>query len=100
MSEPNRLRNAGLRMALKMIPDDMIAAVPAKIAAYLNERLAKIELKNDEERAVIMLSDFGENEMLVNTVTVNADGIIERVVEHTELTTLMNMLIKQTKEAL
>lgn len=93
----NKLKAAGVRMALRMIPADLLEGAPAKLASYLNERLARVELAEGETRAAYLLAGQGE-QMTVATVVMDAHGTVTRVAETTTLNLLFSQILNQLKD--
>ena len=93
----NKLKAAGVRMALRMIPADLLEGAPTKLASYLNERLARVELAEGETRAAYLLAGQGE-QMTVATVAMDAFGTVHRVVETTTMNLLFSQILNQLKE--
>lgn len=103
MDEPkakndNRIRSAGLRMALKLLPEDMLAAAPAHLERYLKGRLEKVELEPGEEGAVFMLANQADGTMKILTVTLDKRNTVLRIVEKTDINTLFKAIFENLKE--
>lgn len=94
----NRLRNAGIRMALKLLPDDMLAAAPAHLEKYLNERLAAVELEPGEAGTVILIAPQDDGSTSVLTVTLDEANTVRRVVEKTDIAAIFRGILDNLKE--
>ena len=69
MSDESKLRTAGLRMALKLIPDDMMKAAPAHLEKFLIEQLAQVEPESGEAGTVFMVAPQMDGSIAVFTIT-------------------------------
>ncbi len=103
MNEPkakndNRIRSAGIRMALKLLPDDLLASAPAHLEKYLNDRLAKVELEPDEEGTAFLIAPKADGTLVVITATFDKDDTVRRVVEKTDLSKIFKQLLDNLKE--
>jgi len=97
MEKNNKLKAAGVRMALRMIPADLLEGAPAKLASYLNERLARVELADGEARAAYLLAGQGE-QMTVATVAMDAHGTVTRCFGTITLNELFSQILNQLKD--
>lgn len=103
MDEPkpktdNRIRSAGIRMALKLLPEDMLAAAPVHLEKYLYDRLSKVELESGEEGSVFMIAPQADDTMKILTVTLDEQNTVHRIVERTDITELFKAILDNLKE--
>lgn len=94
----NRLRTAGLRMALKMIPDDLMKAAPAHLEKYLLEQLSKVEPETDEAGTVFMVAPQRDESIAVFTVTLDEENRIRREIKKTTMAELFGQIVNNLKE--
>lgn len=94
----NRLRNAGLRMALKLLPDDMLKAAPAQLERYLNERLANVEPLAGEAGVVFLIAPQADGTMKILTVTLDEGNTVQRIIEKTDISEIFTAILENLKE--
>lgn len=98
MANDNKLKAAGLRMALKLLPADVLDAAPAKLESYLTERLSRVEPTQDEAGTVFMIAPQADGSVVVLTVTLDEQNTIKRIVDRTDLTTIFHAILDQMKD--
>lgn len=94
----SRIRSAGLRMALKLIPDDLLQQAPAHLERYLNERLSRVKPEQGEAGTVFLIAPQGDGTLAVVTATIDEFDTVRRVVEKTDLSKIFKQLLDNLKE--
>lgn len=94
----SRLRSAGLRMALKLLPQDLLSKAPAVLEGYLKERLSQVEPMSDEAGACFLIAPQADGSLSVLTVTLDEKNAVSRVVERTDLNVIFQSLLNNLKE--
>lgn len=94
----SRIRSAGLRMALKLIPDDLLQQAPALLERYLNDRLSHVEPEQGEAGTVFMIAPQADGTLAVITATLDEGNTVRRVVEKTDLSKIFKQLLDNLKE--
>ena len=96
--ENSRIKAAGVRMALRMIPDDLMAQAPSRLAEHLNARLHDVQLEQGEQLAAYLLAGQGDT-MNIATVAMDGQGRVTRRIGDTlSMEELFNNIINQIKE--
>ncbi len=98
MSDESKLRTAGLRMALKLIPDDLMKAAPAHLEKFLIEQLAKEEPEEGEAGTVFLVAPQMDGSIAVFTVTLDEENRIRREIRKTTMAELFGQIVKNLKE--
>lgn len=102
MAEPktneSRLKSAGLRMALKLLPPDLLSKAPQLLENYLKERLSGIEPESNEAGACYLIEPQADGTLAVLTVTLDEKNAVSRVVERTDLNAIFQSLLNNLKE--
>lgn len=98
MTNDSRIKAAGLRMALKMLPPDIMAAAPAKLEEYLAGRLRQVEPEQGEAGTVFMLTPQRDGHLAVLTVTLDEQNTVRRIVGHTDITEIFGLILDGLKE--
>lgn len=102
MSEANknesRLKSAGLRMALKLLPPDLLNKAPQLLENHLNERLSRIEPEGNEAGACYMIVPQHDGSLVVMTVTLDEQNTVIRIVDKTNLTEIFQSLLNNLKD--
>ena len=94
-----RIRNAGLRMALKLIPQDMLDQAPATLEKYLLNQLAEVdEQRHETEACYLLAQDKTDGGLRLMLVTMNEDCAVERIVKKTTLSELFRSILGEMKE--
>lgn len=98
-----RIRNAGLRMALKFIPQDLIDQAPATLEKYLLNQLADVELDTLTESGACYLiapndSEEGTGALRLMLVTLDEQCAVSRVIKKTTLAELFRQILDEMKE--
>lgn len=96
-SNESRLKAAGLRMALKLIPGDLLQKAPEHLENFLKEQLAKIEPMQDEAGSCFLIIPNGEH-LDILAVTMDEQNAVKRVVDKTNITKIFNAILENMKE--
>ena len=95
----NRLRNAGLRMALKLIPNDLMQQAPATLEKYLANQLLEVQPKLNESGACYLISpDDQTGALRLMLVTLDTECRICRILKVMTITELFNKILEGIKE--
>ena len=94
----SKLKAAGLRMALKLLPTDVLNAAPAKLEEYLKERLAQVEPETDEAGACYLIAPQADGSLAVLTVTLDEQNTVRRVVSQTTIGEIFGAILNNMKE--
>ena len=95
----NRLRNAGLRMALKLIPPDLLDQAPATLEKYLLDQLADVEPDRHEAGTVYLIApDDQTGALRLMLVTLDEQCAVSRVIRKTTLSELFRQILDEMKE--
>ena len=94
-----RIRNAGLRMALKLIPDDLLDQAPATLEKYLLNQLADAEPDRHEVNAVYLIApDETDGGLRIMTVMLDEQCCVSRILKKTTLSELFRQILSEMKE--
>ena len=94
-----RLRNAGLRMALKLIPPDLLDQAPATLEKYLLDQLRDVEPERHEAGTVYLIApDDQTGGLHLMLVTLDEQCAVSRVVKKMTLSELFNQILNGIKE--
>lgn len=95
----NRLKSAGLRMALKMIPDDLVQQAPATLEKHLLNKLADIEPMTGESGSCFLLApDNTTGGLRLMTITLDEESRVSRIIDETTLGELFRQILNNLKE--
>ena len=102
MSEsPNekRLRNAGLRMAMKLIPQDLLEQAPATLEKFLLNQLADVEPERHEAGTCYLIApDDTTGALRLMLVTLDEQCAVSRVIKTQTISELFNQILNGIKE--
>lgn len=99
MSNETKLKAAGLRMALKLIPQELIDQAPATLEKYLHNELADVEPMTGESGSCFLLApDNTTGAMRLMTVTLDEESRVSRIIKTTSLSDLFRQIIDSLKE--
>lgn len=102
MSEANknesRLKSAGLRMALKLLPPDLMSKAPKLLESYLMERLSHVEPESNEAGVCYLIAPQGDGSLVVLTVTIDQNNTVSRIIDRTDLDAIFQSLIDNLKD--
>ena len=95
----SRIRGAGLRMALKLVPDDLIQQAPDTIEKHLLNKLADIEPMTGESGSCFLLApDNTTGALRLMTVTLDEESRVNRIIDTTTLGDLFRQILDSLKE--
>lgn len=95
----SRLRNAGLRMALKLIPEDLMQQAPATLEKYLLNQLADVEPDSNESGACYLIApDNTTGALRLMLVTLDETSAVSRVIKTQTISELFRHIIEGIKE--
>lgn len=99
MANDTRLKSAGIRMALKLLPPDLLQAAPLHLEAFLKTRLADVEPDRHEAGACFLIApDTKDGHLRVMTVTLDEQNAVSRVVQRTSIGEIFASIIDNMKE--
>lgn len=94
-----RLRAAGIRMALKLIPQDMMDSVPATIEAYLAAQLAEVEPIEGESGACYLIAPAeAKGRLSLKLVALDGQCAVCRIIKESTVTELFKKVIAEIKQ--
>lgn len=94
-----RIRNAGLRMALKLIPQDLLDQAPDTLEKYLLNQLADAEPECHEVNAVYLIApDEKDGGLRIMTVMLDEQCCVSRILKKTTLSELFRQILSEMKE--
>lgn len=89
-----RIRNAGLRMALKLIPQDLLDQAPATLEKYLLNQLSE----HDPSSCYIIAPDQTDGGLRLMLVTMDDNCAVDRIHKKTTLSELFRTILDEMKE--
>lgn len=94
-----RIRNAGLRMALKLIPQDLLDKAPATLERYLLNQLTDVEPERHEVSACYLIApDETDGGLRIMLVTLDEQCAVSRIVKKTTMSELFRQILDEMKE--
>lgn len=94
-----RIRAAGLRMALKLLPPDMLNAAPQHLESFLRQRLQQVEPERHEAGACFLIAPHAtDGHLRVMTVTLDEQNAVSRIVSETTLEEIFKAILDNMKE--
>lgn len=94
-----KLKSAGLRMALKLLPPDLLKAAPQHLENFLKARLADVDPERHEAGACYLIAPHSQDGHLrVMTVTLNEQNTVSRIVSETTLEEIFASILDNIKE--
>lgn len=94
-SNDNKLKTAGLRMALKLLPPDILEAAPKKLEDYLVERLRNVEPEAGEAGSGYLIIPTPDGTLSVHTATFDEQNTVKRIVATTTLSEIFNAILSE-----
>ena len=95
----NRLRNAGLRMALKLIPDDLMRKAPATLENYLIDQLLEVSPNLNESGACYLISpDDSTGTLRLMLVTLDEECRVSRIIKTMTISELFRKILDGIKD--
>ena len=96
----SRLRNAGLRMALKFIPPDLLDQAPATLEKHLLNQLAEVEPHRHEAGTAYLIAPNDQTGALrIMLVTLDEQCAVSRIVRETTMGELFRQILDGMKES-
>ena len=97
--EEKRLRNAGLRMALKLIPQDLLDQAPATLEKYLLNQLKEVEPERHEAgKCYLIAPDDKTGGLRIMLVTMDEQCAVSRIASVITFKELFQKIIEGMKE--
>lgn len=94
-----RLKAAGIRMALKLMPPDLLQAAPLHLEAFLKTRLADVEPDRHEAGACFLIApDTKDGHLRVMTVTIDEQNAVSRIASETTISEIFKAILDNMKE--
>lgn len=98
-SNENRIRAAGVRMALKLLPPDLLDQAPATLEKYLLNKLADVEPERNEAGTCYLIAPNNTTGALrIMLVTLDEQSAVNRIVKETSLSELFREILEGMKE--
>lgn len=98
-SNESKLKAAGLRMALKLLPPDLLKAAPQHLENFLKQRLADVEPDRHEAGACFLIApDAKDGHLRVMTVALDEQNAVSRIVSETTLAEIFASILDNMKE--
>lgn len=98
-SNEAKLKSAGLRMALKLLPPDLLKAAPQHLESYLKQRLADVEPERHEAGACYLIAPHAKDGHLrVMTVTLDEQNAVSRIVEETNFAQIFQSILQNMQD--
>ena len=95
----NRLRNAGIRMALKLIPNDLLQQAPSVLERYLADQLKGVGLVLGESGTCYLISiDEHTGALNMMLVTLDMKCRVSRIIKTMTINDLFNKILEGIKE--
>ncbi len=95
----SKLKSAGLRMALKLLPPDLLKAAPQHLENFLKQRLAEVEPERHEAGACFLIApDTKDGHLRVMTVALDEQNAVSRIVSETTLEEIFASILDNMKE--
>ena len=93
------LKNAGLRMAMKLIPPDLLEQAPATLEKYLLNELSNVEPMTGESGSCFLIApDSTVGALRIMTVTLDEESRVSRIVKTTSISELFHNILNGLKE--
>lgn len=93
----DKLKAAGLRMALKMIPDELVEKAPQHLETFLTERLKAVAPMTDEVGVVYLITPDQEGHMQILTVGMDEKNTVTRLVAKSDFSQIFKSLLDNLK---
>ena len=98
-SNESKLKTAGLRMALKLLPPDLLNAAPQHLENYLMERLKQVEPERHEAGACYLIApDNKTGRLRIRTVAIDEQNAVSRIIEETDFNELFQAILKNFQD--
>ena len=94
-----KIRNAGLRMALKLIPKDLLDQAPATLEKFLLGQLADVEpMQNESGTCYLLATDNNTGALRLMLCTLDEESRVSRIIKQQTLSELFAQIIENVKE--
>lgn len=94
-----KLKAAGIRMALKLLPTDLLQKAPEHLENFLKERLEQVKLEAGEQGACYIIAPHpGDGHMRVITCTLDYHNTVKRLVSETTIAEIFASILENMKE--
>lgn len=93
-----KLKAAGLRMALKLLPADLMDKAPEHFEAFLNDRLRSVEPASGEAGVCYLIAPDNEGHMQILTVGLDEQNTVTRIVGQTNMAEIFNQILDGLKK--
>lgn len=94
-----RLKHAGLRMALKLLPPDLLDQAPATLEKYLLNQLTEVEPERHEASACYLIApDDRDGGLRIMLVTLDEECAVSRIIRKTTFSELFRQILGEMKE--
>lgn len=94
-----RIKAAGIRMAMKMIPQDLLDQAPATLEKYLLKQLTEVDAQRHETEACYLIAkDKTDGGLRLMIVTMDENCAVDRIVKKTTLYELFRQILGEMKE--
>lgn len=103
-SNESRIRNAGLRMALKLIPPDLLEQAPATLEKYLLGQLADVEPERHESGTCYVIAPKDNSPgtapgaLHIMLCTMDEQCAVSRIIKDTTFSELFRQILEGMKE--
>ena len=94
-SNDNKLKTAWLRMAMKLLPPDILEAAPRKLEEFLTERLRQVEPIDGEAGTGYLIIPTPDGTLSVHTATFDEQNTVQRIVSTTTLSEIFNAILSE-----
>lgn len=95
----SKLKAAGLRMALKLIPQDLLDQAPATLEKYLLGQLADVEpFQGEAGTCYLLAQDSQTGALRLMLVALDEESRVSRIVKAQSLSELFNQILNGIKE--
>lgn len=99
MSNESKLKAAGLRMALKLLPPDLLKAAPQHLENFLKQRLEQVEPERHEAGACYLIAPHAQDGHLrVMTVALDEQNSVSRIISETTIEDIFTQILDNMKE--
>ena len=99
MANDTRLKAAGIRMALKLLPSDMLQQAPAMLEKFLLNQLADVEPDSNEFGVCYLIAPNNDTGALrILLCTLDEQSTVQRIVKETSFSQLFREILEGMKE--
>ncbi len=95
----SRLKAAGLRMALKLLPPDLLKAAPQHLENYLKEKLRQEDTERHDAGACYLIApDNKTGSLRIMMVTLDEQNAVSRIVEETNFAQIFQSILQNMQD--